>query len=259
MTRPNLFPRSQMTVPDSRAEAAGAGKTRRRAKTPPARQSLSVRAYETLKWKILCMELESGRLYAERDLCELIGLGRAPVSHAVLRLSEDRLIDVIPRRGILIRSWSAEMIDKLMEARLALEVEVAGLAAERASSEDLDRLEALLDDGARYVEAADREALARVDRDFHVGLARAARNDVLVELVEHLHERSLMLWFVNLSGREQFSAAQAQHRVVLAALQCRNPEAARHAMRSHLDALRGSLPHWRPAAGQAAALRAKAA
>jgi DNA-binding GntR family transcriptional regulator len=230
-------------TPQAAATFAGTGSGRKQPRRSGG--SLSGDAYELLKWKILCMELEQGRLYAERELCDISGLGRAPVSHAVLRLREDRLIDVIPRRGIIVRSWSPEMIDQLMEARIPVEIEAAGLAAARASDADIAGLEALLAAGARQVEVADRAALARTDRDFHVGLARVTRNEVLVEIVEHLHERSLMLWFVNLAGRPQFQSAYDQHCDVMAALKRRDPAAARAAMRTHLQSLRRNLPESR--------------
>jgi DNA-binding GntR family transcriptional regulator len=211
-------------------------------------RSLSERAYETLKWKILTMELESGRLYAERELCALCGLGRAPVAHAVLRLREDRLLDVIPRKGIIARSWSPETIHELMEARLPIETEIAGLAAERASDAEIAALDALLRETGRHIRDGNRAELARIDRNFHVGLARASRNEVMVHLIEHLHERSLIMWFANLSGRERFQSAYDQHRDILEALKRRDPKAARQAIRAHLEALRSNLPARRGAA-----------
>lgn len=230
----------------ARRPARGGG--RRGAATGIA--SLSERAYEVLKWKILTVELQSGRLYAERELGEICGLGRAPVSHAVLRLKEDRLIDVIPRKGIIVRSWSPETINQLMEVRLPIEIEIAGLAAERATEAEIAALDALLRDTGRQIRDGNRAGLARIDRDFHLGLARATRNDVFVEVIEYLHERSLIMWFANLSGRERFQSAYDQHREILDALKRRDPRAARQAIRAHLEALRSNLPAWRMAAGR---------
>ncbi len=240
---------SAVATPPQLAPAAPRRRGQRRRTRPagrsvPAAPSLSEQAYDALKWKILTMELQSGRLYAERELCELCGLGRAPVAHAVLRLKEDRLIEVIPRKGIIVRSWSAETINQLMEARLPIEIEIAGLAAERATDAEIAALEALLRDASRHVKDGNRVQLARVDRAFHVGLARATGNDVLVDVIEHLHERSLILWFANLSGRERFQNAHDQHRNILDALKRRDPKTARHAIRTHLEALRRNLPAW---------------
>lgn len=206
--------------------------------------SLSEQAYEVLKWKILTMELQGSRLYAAHDLCDLCGLGRAPVAHAVLRLKEDRLIDVIARKGIIVRPWSPETISQLLEARLPIEIEIAGLAAERASAPEIAALEALLRETPRQIRKANRVALARIDRDFHLGLARLTRNEVLVDVVEHLHERSLILWFANLSGREQFEDAYNQHCDILDALKRRDSKAARNAIHAHLEALCSNLPAW---------------
>ena len=75
---------------------------------------------------------------------ELVGLGRTPVREALRTLARDRLVEVLPRRGIFISPINVRDLAGLSEVRLALEPCAARLAAERRTDEDRDAVVALL-------------------------------------------------------------------------------------------------------------------
>ena len=101
---------------------------------------MSELAYLSIKEKILSMELRPGSFLNEIKLCEMTSLGRMPVHQAIHRLQIEGLIEVLPRKGIVIRSDSLHDVLSLLEARLAMEPNVAALAAERISDEQIKQV-----------------------------------------------------------------------------------------------------------------------
>jgi len=200
------------------------------------RALLTDEVYNALKWRILTHDLRPGGLLTEEELCRLLGYGRSPVHQAVHRLKYDGLVEVIPRKGIVVRAFSARDINELIEVRLPIEMEMARLAALRASLEQLNALRGRLADGRRYLQRTDREGLMALDRAFHHGIAECTGNQVLIDVLENLHQRSMILWFVSVSsGGRAYDIVQDEHEEILARLAARDAGGAADAMRRHLE------------------------
>ena len=82
----------------------------------------------------------------ERALMERLGIGRTPVREALRRLAQENLVEVFPRRGMLVTGVEARDLARLTEVRAVLESEAARLAAERASGEERRELAALIEE-----------------------------------------------------------------------------------------------------------------
>jgi DNA-binding GntR family transcriptional regulator len=203
--------------------------------------SLTEEIYRLLKWRILSMELAPGTLINEQGLVEATGFGRAPIHQALHRLQYDGLVEIRPRKGAQVKAWSPHDLAHLMEARLPLEIAMVRLAAERASERDIRALRAKLKAGPQLVKASDREGLMRLDHEFHQSLARFAQSPVLAELVENLHHRSTLLWYLPLSGPSEYLEVLAEHERILAAVEQHDPDQAALAMSDHLSSLKATL------------------
>ncbi len=189
-----------------------------------------------------------GRLPSESEFVERLGLSRASVREALARLrAEGRATS---RRGAgtyatpnrppeLVRLSSIATIRDLIdwhEFRVALESEVAGLAAERRSDEDLARLRHAQ---AALMEKLKRERAGREDAAFHRAISAAAKNpkleDAVAALTNHIfewnrftHDRGI------LTLGERREIINVEHGEIVAAIADGEPERARAAMRRHL-------------------------
>jgi DNA-binding GntR family transcriptional regulator len=202
----------------------------------PGRALLTDEVYRALKWRILTHDLRPGGLFTEEELCRLLGYGRSPVHQAVHRLKYDGLVEILPRKGIVVRAFSARDINQLIEVRLPMEMEMARLAAMRATPAQLDALRARLAEGRRYLQRTDREGLMALDRVFHRGIAECTGNQVLTDTLENLHQRSMILWFVSVSSNSRaYDIVQEEHEEVLSCLEARDATGAAEAMRRHLE------------------------
>lgn len=200
--------------------------------------SLTEQAYETLKWRILSMEIPPGSYLNELELCDRYGYGRAPIHHALQRLKHDQLVDIKPRKGVIVRSWSPRDVNDLIEARVPLEVSVVKLAAERVTKDSGGALKRRLADGPRLIARRDREGLIKLDRDFHLGLTDITGNRVLRDLVERLHQQSSILWFLQISNETTYEAVQQQHETILDRVLARDVQGAATALSQHLGFFR---------------------
>jgi DNA-binding GntR family transcriptional regulator len=129
--------------------------------------SLAEKAYLQLKELILTLQLRPGMFLNELTLSEMLGIGRMPVHQAVQRLKGEGLVEVIPRKGLVIRPDSLKDMLSLLEARLAMEPNITALAAERASKEQISALKKIVMDSKRIVNRIDRKSLMSLDSAFH--------------------------------------------------------------------------------------------
>jgi len=204
---------------------------------PAPKASLGEEAYEAIKWRILGMEIAPGTFLNVQELANALKLGRSPVHYAVLRLQHDGLLEVLPRKGIVVRAWSRDDIAQVVEARVPLETLIARLAAERADKAQVRALKTLLADGPGLIAAGDREGLMRLDRALHHGLAGCTHNPTLAEVQGLLHQRSTPLWFINLADRREYQQVQVEHERIVARVAAGDADGAAAAMHAHLGGL----------------------
>jgi len=199
---------------------------------------------------ILKGQLKPGdQLPAERDLAQRFGVSRTAVREAVKTLREKGLVEAYSGRGTFVTNGTSQAIrqsldlmvrinqqedsTQLAELRMVLEPEIAALAAPRIEEQLLSTMReavAVMDrnlhDPGAYVEA---------DLDFHLALAEAAGNPLILSLLDSivglLREQRSRIFDVR-GGPER---GQYHHKRILAAIEQRDPEAARQAMRAHLQ------------------------
>src|SRR5262245_10086157 len=105
--------------------------------------SLVAHAYAELKEKIIRGYFLPGQYLNEAAICALLSVGRTPVHQALQRLELDGLIEIVPRKGVIVLPDSIAEIIKILDSRLAVEPELARAAAGRATPEAAAELRAL--------------------------------------------------------------------------------------------------------------------
>lgn len=200
--------------------------------------SLADRAYAEIKQKILSLEFGPGQFLNEMGIATMLGYGRTPVHQAVHRLKADGLLDIIPRKGLLVRPDSLNEVLVLLEARLALEPGIAGLAAERVTPEQVTEIRGLLAHSARITHQKHRPQFMAVDRAFHALVAGGAGNPILAEAIRPMHERSTRIWQLTVWQADDLAVTQAEHEAILDAISRGDRAGAARAMQQHLASLR---------------------
>ena len=121
---------------------------RKTAAGAPRKSSLADMAFEAIKEKILKLYFLPGQYLNEGALCALLDMGRTPIHQALQRLQHEGLVEVMPRKGVIVQPGSISEILKILDSRETVEAELARNAAERASPKDADELRSLARAGA---------------------------------------------------------------------------------------------------------------
>jgi DNA-binding GntR family transcriptional regulator len=209
-----------------------------------ATTSLRDRAYDTIKHRIITCAFRPGEYINELQLSALLKIGRTPVHQALDRLMIEGMVEVIPRKGVIVKPVSLNEVLQIIEVRLINEPYGARLAAEKGSDADLADIADVLDRTRDSVAVRDVEKLMLLDREFHLLIARAAKNEVLIDLLRNLHERSLRFWFISLNAPTQHEAVQKEHGAIFSAVRRRDPDAAEAAMRRHIESFRTNVSQY---------------
>lgn len=216
----------------------------------------SDRLYQDLARKLL-EELAAGnypvgsRLPAEREMAQQYNVSRPTVREAIIALEVQGLVEVRIGSGayVLRIPGKADIPGfnitafELTEARLLFEGEAAALAATQISDAEIAEIEAIVNE--IVAENLDPKGTDKADRAFHLAIAKATRNNAVLETVEQL-------WSLRYTSPEaallhekartaDVKPVVEEHIAVVAALKARDPVAARGAMRAHLAAVLDSL------------------
>ena len=172
----------------------------------------------------------------EAKISRQLKIGRTPMHQALDRLMLEGLVQVIPRKGVMVQTVCCGL-----RARLVNEPYCASLAAERATSRDIARMQQLFASAAPLIRARDRERLMNLDRAFHRLISDAARNPIVADILTMLHERSLRFWFIAFVDDLQLRRIDGEHRAILSAIKQRNRARAEAAMRAHIKSSRNHI------------------
>ncbi len=141
-----------------------------------------------LRKKILSLEIEPGLAISEANLIKRYGWGRTPLREAFQRLSEQSLLQIIPRHGIVVTPLSVFDFIEVMEAMSMVIGPAASLACKRLTDAELDQLDQSLDRSRNASANADYITVAEQDFEFHQILAVATGNRYLSRHLLHLHQ-----------------------------------------------------------------------
>ncbi len=206
-----------------------------------ARQSLSDIAYEELKFRIITLVYEPGSYLNEAKLSDDLEIGRTPIHQAVRRLTHEGLIEMIPRKGLIVRPISLQEVGEIIDLRLVNEVYCAGQACEKMTPTASEELTTILKEAEDFAEQGDIQSQMMVDRSFHDKIAQTAGNQVLAEILRNLHERSMRIWFVSLANETHADRVRHDHWNILEALKSGDRSKAEDAMRAHVLAFKENI------------------
>ena len=202
--------------------------------------------------------LPGDKLPTEHQLCDEFGVSRTVIRDALRSLSEKGLIQARPHSGTTVRgiehwnfldpqliNWAREMgdregfFDMLMEARTALEVQTVGIAAAKATPEDLARIERALIEFERATEAVppDLDAFNTADIEFHLAILAATKNLILQQFGALIKAALRATFEAALDGEKISEESPGVHRKLFEAIRDHDPETAR----AHMSRISGIL------------------
>ncbi len=222
----------------ARGAAAGAPVVSRRCSPP---QSLRDAAYEAIKNRIITCKFKPGECINEAGVSALLGFGRTPVHQALDRLMLEEMVEVIPRKGVIVKPVILSDVLQLINVRMINETQCARLAASRADGDHIDGLAEVIKQARISIADRNVHSMMTLDRKFHLLMAQASKNVELAEVLRKLHERSLRFWFISFTTPDHHNSFQEQHEQIFQAIRGRDADEAENTMRAHIETFRRSV------------------
>jgi DNA-binding GntR family transcriptional regulator len=199
--------------------------------------SLGQRVYQALRVAILSLAYKPGEILRKPDICEALGVSRSPVADAVARLQAEGLVDVVPQAGTFVARFSMQEIREGAFLREAIEVAAIERVAGRITHDQVQLLRRNLTVQAALVADGDIPGFYAMDAAMHELLLSFTGFPKLAQVAETawLHVNRARQLILPVPGRVE--ATLAEHQTILAALEARDPAAARAAVQGHLRQL----------------------
>lgn len=200
------------------------------------RGNLVDKAYSALKEKIISNQYPPGHQALERELCAELQMSRTPIREALIRLSKEGLIELIPRQGMRVVPMSPEIMMEIYEVITCLEDKALELILHRnLPNSSLAGLEHAVLDMETALEKEDLEAWAAADERFHAELFVLCGNNVLSSLAATLKTKIQRARMITLRMRPKPVRSNEEHRQLLEHLKSGRGEEARLLHRQHRE------------------------
>ncbi len=222
---------------------------------PP--RNLTGELTDRLSTEILAGKLEPGtRLPTEHELMQTYGVSRTVVREAIAALRSEGLVETRQGSGAFVSTdtrrrpfridpeglKSVEQVLDVLDLRICIEVEAAGLAAGRRSKADAERIDAICDAFATAIETGDEAA--DLDFDFHAAIGAATRNPYFSSFLGFIGRiiiprRTIHFVGANAALAPSLKQIKREHEAIARAIRTGDVAAARRTMRKHLGEARG--------------------
>lgn len=214
--------------------------------SPLKAKKLTELLIEEIKVLIEADSLKPGdKIPTEQELMRIFKVSRSSVREAISVLRQEGIVDVIQGKGTFLKNNytplpdiddpSFQGLSHFMEARKILESHLARLAAERASEEDLDKMELAVMALENKEAGLSPENVVQADLEFHYALAKSAGNPVLLHLLQEIDSHLQKGRSTTIVFPQGWKRAIEGHKRVLCALRKRSPEEAALQMVKHIE------------------------
>jgi len=202
--------------------------------TPRRHDSLAERAYKHVRNEILRGRLAVGQPVPEGAVADALEISKTPVRQALQALRKEGLLEVGPRRQMIVRGFTPEHRREVMDIRLAVESLSVTRACERMELQEVDYLRLLLLQQKRTVDAGNEDEFIDLDEQFHLYIAAAASLPLVERILAELRGFVRIMRLGKSRPPEHLRSVLAEHEALLDAIEARDTRLARRLLRTHL-------------------------
>ena len=195
--------------------------------------SLADQIFDRLESDILTGVYPRDSILTELSLCEDLGVSRTPVREAISRLSQEHLIEVLPK-GIRVLGITERDLEDIYEIRRHVEGIAAAYAARNADAEGLEALKEALELQEYYVEKRDADRIKSMDSRFHEILYTLSGSSVLYDTLLPLHRKVQRFRKSSVQNTSRADKSVKEHRAIYERILARDESGAFSAMQAHV-------------------------
>jgi DNA-binding GntR family transcriptional regulator len=186
---------------------------------------------------IVTLKLAPGAVVSEAELSLRLGIGRTPIREALQRLARERLVNILPRRGIVVSEINVKSQLRLLEVRRELERLISRSAARRATEGERAQFRSLATRFQQSARANDDVAFMRTDREFNTLQAAATHNEFAIGAMGLMHGLSRRFWYIHYKQAADMPLTAKLHADIARAIAEQDEDAAAKATDRLLDVI----------------------
>ncbi|WP_455814027.1 GntR family transcriptional regulator [Pseudomonas graminis] len=203
--------------------------------------SLNELAYLRFRQALITLQYKPGDYLNMAQVMADLEVGRTPVNQAVHRLAAEGLIQILPRKGVMVAPLSLDDAFELIEVRLVNELLCIRLAAARITTGQIEQLREVNARLAQASQQRDPLAMMQCDNQFHHLLAGIAANRRLMDILSIIHAQAQRFWATTLSDAGHMEEVIVEHNAIITALEEGNLSAAEQATQHHILSFKHAL------------------
>jgi DNA-binding GntR family transcriptional regulator len=207
----------------------------------PGRRRLSTDAYRALHDAIVAGQLQPNQRLVEADLVEALGVGRAAIRTALVRLEQEHLVERERNRGARVRMVSLQRAIEILQAREVLEGLTASRATEHITPKDATALRGDLAVQRKHLDRGDLLAASDANAAFHRRIVTIARHETAERLISSLHAQMVRFQYRTILAPGRSERSYGEHLAIADAITDGNARAAERAMRRHIANVTAAL------------------
>ncbi|NIF22776.1 MULTISPECIES: GntR family transcriptional regulator [Pantoea] len=208
---------------------------------PEKSLSLNEQAYLAFRYRLTTLRYKPGEYLNTAQVMDDLEMGRTPINQAIHRLATEGLLQIIPRKGVMVAPLSIDDALELIEVRLVNETLCAELASQKASESHIQQLRDLNQQIALAGKSRNREKMMLLDREFHQVLADIAGNRRLSDILSVIHAQTQRFWATTLSNRDHIDEVIDEHNEIINALASGDKQHAASATQAHIFSFKRAL------------------
>ena len=198
-------------------------------------ESLTEQAYRQLEEAITTLALAPGSVVSEVQLSERFRIGRSPVRVALQRLVNAGLVDILPRRGVIVSAIDVRSLEKLVQVRREIDRLMTGEAAQKATPGQRWRFSEIADEMEQLAKEPDGHLFLKLDAQYYDLLLAAARNDWGAKAVQLMQPVLRRFWYYHYQQEGDLPLAARLHAEIARHVAAGDGESARAASDKRFD------------------------
>ena len=202
--------------------------------------SIADQIFEGLEHDILVSKYSRGEILTESGLSETLGVSRTPIREALCRLEQEHLVEFIPK-GIKVIGISPEDMAIIFEMRIRIEGMAARIAAERATEEQIKKMNECIDLQDFYCHKSDFENIIEMDGDFHRTMYEMTGLTPLYQILYELHKKTMKYRRASVQKQSRAALSVKEHRDIYEAIAAHDANRAEQLTILHIKNARDNI------------------
>lgn len=172
-----------------------------------------------------------------RKIAEEMSISRTPIREAIRKLETEGLLELLPRRGFVVKTYKANEIKEIYEIREILEIKIIKTACEYADNKMIKKLKMINKRLSKLFEKEKKDVLKikKLNEDFHFLIYKASGNEITCEIVKNLWYKISGLFIQLFTAKKQGVNTYKEHEEIIDALEKKDKKKAEKHLKKHLE------------------------